>query len=76
MPTGNKPSVPDDHNIKLGTALHMPGYDKPLDLEKGCSNKYCHGEALEGGITVVDEVPYLAPSCYQCHDDKWNEHDH
>ena len=42
-------------------ALHAPGYETPYTSE--CTE--CHGVALQGTAQ--------APSCYSCHENKWDE---
>lgn len=73
MPTATKPTVPDDHTKDIEGVLHKPGFEEPMELIGGCSDRFCHGTALEGGVAIVDEKPAVAPSCFQCHDDKWND---
>ena len=62
--TGGRKSgdgLPGDHNIRLGNAYHDSGYLTPYTAH--CSE--CHGYGLQG----LGEVP----SCYSCHDKKWEE---
>ena len=72
MPTAAKPNVPEDHTKNIHGVLHKPGYEEPMEFESGCSERFCHGTALEGAVVIIDEGPVVAPSCFQCHEDKWN----
>ncbi len=59
-------------------ALHKEGYEEPFgenghEEEKGCSSDNCHQNDLKGGLTEITNL--VAPSCYQCHGNKWEDHD-
>ena len=51
--------LPSSHTVNKGGALHASGLNSP---EGDCTS--CHGGSLTGG----DE----APSCYECHGQKWD----
>lgn len=56
---GGSSGPPASHTDDKKGALHMPGKDTPFS--SGCTA--CHGTTLQGD---------LGPSCFSCHDDKWN----
>jgi len=56
---GGSSGPPASHTDNKDGALHMPGKDTPF--RSGCTA--CHGATLRGD---------LGPSCFSCHDDKWN----
>jgi cytochrome c553 len=49
---------PKTHTVKLGDALHAPGYKTPVQK---CGA--CHGKDLKGGAK--------ASSCFKCHGQNW-----
>jgi len=57
--------MPADHRIKFGggknAVFHADGYDQPYTAH--CTE--CHGRSLTGTAQ--------APSCYSCHDHRWEE---
>ena len=57
---GGGGGLPASHTDDKGGALHMPGKDTPYS--SGCTA--CHGTTLQGD---------LGPSCFSCHDQKWDE---
>jgi hypothetical protein len=67
FPTQTKSTVPSDHTIDRGGALHKEGYQQPLDE---CTE--CHGSDLKGGIYNNENGLQVAcASCYQCHSSVW-----
>ncbi len=78
FPRAEKPGLPkglDAHTEKLGTAFHKPGFKDPLSPVSGCSSGLCHQSSLKGGAAFIEGRDRIAPSCYQCHGDLWNEKD-
>lgn len=71
FPTQDKIGPPDDHTSKQGNAYHKPGYEHPFNSNSGCTD--CHQPDLRGGIAEVDGEERIAPSCYQCHGEKWDD---
>jgi hypothetical protein len=63
----------DAHTEKKGTAFHKPGYDDPFSATSGCSSGLCHQSNLKGGPAFIDGKDRIAPSCYQCHGEEWND---
>ena len=57
---GDSGGPPASHTNPEDGILHAPGNNYPYS--NGCAT--CHGVTLEGGI---------GPSCFACHDEKWNE---
>jgi mono/diheme cytochrome c family protein len=57
-PDARATAAPKTHTVKLGDALHAPGFATPAQK---CSA--CHGKDLKGGAK--------APSCFSCHEKKW-----
>jgi len=66
FPTQTKYTVPADHTIDRGGAMHKEGYQQPFD---GCTD--CHGSDLKGGIYNEEGVQVACASCYQCHSSVW-----
>jgi hypothetical protein len=50
------------HTVNRGGVLHVTGLDDPYYAPNHCSE--CHGVALQGNTQ--------APSCYSCHEAKWD----
>lgn len=76
FPKEEKTTLPkglDAHTEKLGTAFHKPGFKDPFSPVSGCSSGSCHQSNLKGGAAFIDGKDRIAPSCYQCHGEKWNE---
>jgi len=48
------------HTINVEGAFHVPGLRLPFE---NCAT--CHGDSLRGKNN--------SPSCFECHDDKWND---
>ncbi|MBK8552427.1 MAG: hypothetical protein IPL53_15700 [Ignavibacteria bacterium] len=63
----SKPDVPADHTILHGIFLHKPGENEA----EGCNE--CHGEDLTGGVQTLDGRFIYTQSCYQCHDQLWDQ---
>lgn len=75
FPAQSKEGVPDDHTVNQGGALHKSGLEHPFRENSGCSDFDCHHDDLRGGLAIVEGVKTVAPSCYQCHDNKWDDDD-
>lgn len=73
FPPTQKPNLPADHIESIKTAMHKPGFDFPYKQESGCATSSCHGDDLTGGVAQVDERITIAPSCFQCHETKWQD---
>lgn len=68
FPTQTKSRPPADHTDIRGGFFHKG------DRHDGVEDcKSCHGINLTGGVGVVEEIPQLTPSCYQCHGDVWTK---
>ena len=73
-------NLPADHTNLKGYAYHKRGSDYPFGYDSvssdlRCAGTKCHHADLKGGIAKVDNVWYVAPSCYQCHGKLWKEID-
>lgn len=53
--------------------MHKEGFKYPYKQASGCSASECHHDDLDGGVAVVDSVQTVAPSCFQCHNTKWQD---
>lgn len=65
----SKPDVPADHTILHGIFLHKAGENEA----EGCEE--CHGEDLTGGVQLLDGRQIYVQSCYQCHDNLWDDNE-
>lgn len=63
----SKPDVPADHTILHGIFLHKDGEEEA----EGCEE--CHGEDLTGGVQTLNGRFIYTQSCYQCHDQLWDQ---
>ncbi|MCB0717886.1 MAG: hypothetical protein KDD65_05545 [Bacteroidetes bacterium] len=75
FPSAPKYGPPADHTVSKSGALHKAGLKNPTTAEAGCSAAECHHSDLRGGMAIVENELFVAPSCYQCHGEKWNERD-
>ena len=74
FPDQSKTGPPADHTVDEGRgAKHKKGAEHPLRLESGCSDSLCHQADLRGGLADIDGQPAESPSCYQCHDENWDD---
>ena len=73
FPSDPKPNVPEDHTVTIATVLHKEGYDYPYRESSGCAVGYCHGNGLDGGVADIDDRISATPSCFQCHNTKWED---
>ena len=71
FPSQSKDFLPSDHTSRKGGAYHMPGSDDPFG-SGGCASVECHGTDLMGGVALVEQGKTVTPSCYQCHDNVWD----
>ena len=69
FPTASKQGIPDDHQSNFGGFLHKGGKDDANPDE--CDD--CHTLDLQGKVSKVNGVYRWAPSCYQCHGNKWDK---
>lgn len=53
--------------------MHKNGLEHPFREESGCSDFDCHHDDLRGGLAIVEGVQTVAPSCFQCHENKWDD---
>jgi len=75
FPSAPKYGPPADHTVRKGGALHKAGLNDPTSADAGCSAAECHHSDLRGGMAIVENELFVAPSCYQCHGEKWDEQD-
>ena len=75
FPTQSKIGPPADHTENEDGALHKSGSEEPFSESSGCSSDQCHHSDLRGGLAEVDGRVTVAPSCYQCHGEEWDEED-
>lgn len=73
-----KSGVPKDHTSNENGFMHKSGAERPFEYDSqtgtmNCANSDCHGEYLRGGIAIAEDKNNFAPSCYQCHENKWSE---
>ncbi|MFQ5627283.1 MAG: hypothetical protein ACE5I1_00870 [bacterium] len=73
FPPAQKQGIPDDHTVSIKGAMHKEGFKYPYKQASGCSASECHHDDLDGGVAVVDSVQTVAPSCFQCHNTKWQD---
>ncbi|MCP5046923.1 MAG: hypothetical protein GY940_07105 [bacterium] len=71
FPGMDKSGTPADHTDNIGGALHKPGSETPFTQSSDCTS--CHQPDLRGGVEEVEDELRYAPSCYQCHDKKWDD---
>ena len=71
FPGPEKSGPPDDHTDSKHGVLHKPGSEEPFSTASDCTS--CHQDDLRGGVEVVEGVARYAPSCYQCHDNNWDD---
>ncbi len=69
-PSHSKSGTPADHTDSIGGVLHKPGSEDPFSQSSDCTT--CHQADLRGGVGEVEGELRFAPSCYQCHEDKWS----
>ena len=80
FPIESKKNLPEGHTEQIGIAFHKNGYGEPFayDASRGeanCAGAKCHHSDLRGGFAESDSIKLIAPSCFQCHGDLWNEID-